>query len=350
MKKPVLVAALVALAGGAAWLLRPAAPALEEAYVGESNVAAWSRLAQVREVVVVMNYGERVGVLERRAGHARIRTAAGAEGWLDARVLLDAALWQRAEELKARTRAQPVQATAKTRVLTNVRAAPGRTSLRIYQFDRDVRVEVFGRAVAKWTPLVVAAAPKVAPHAEDHAGGAAPVESKPTAGKEEDSAKPRHEDWLLVRGRVDGAGEISGWVLSRFLEPDFPPPLRDLAAGIHFLAWYELVRVPDVDGEKPQYLAVGVYGAEGQACDFTLLRYYTWSTQRRRYETAYVESNLCGRLPVRVTSTRTPDGEARFEFAASGKRGGEVQRRYKVRLNVVSPEREDSRRSASRTK
>ena len=50
-------------------------------------------------------------------------------------------------------------------------------------------------------------------------------------------------------------------------------------------------------------------------CDFTMLRVYTWGAARKRYETAYVESNLCGRLPIRITSS--PQGPG-FRFAVAG--------------------------------
>jgi hypothetical protein len=33
-----------------------------------------------------------------------------------------------------------------------------------------------------------------------------------------------------------------------------------------------------------------------------MLRVYTWGTVRKRYETAYVESDLCGRLPIYISS------------------------------------------------
>jgi hypothetical protein len=33
-----------------------------------------------------------------------------------------------------------------------------------------------------------------------------------------------------------------------------------------------------------------------------MLRVYTWGMARKRYETAYVESDLCGRLPIRVSN------------------------------------------------
>ena len=129
-------------------------------------------------------------------------------------------------------------------------------------------------------------------------------------------------------------------MLARFLEPDLPAPLRDLGANIRWMGWFELDRV-HAEGaacgndltqcEKPQFLGVGVTGPEGQPCDFTLLRVYTWNPKRNRYETAYVESNFCGRLPVRVAPG---GGEVVFRFAALGKRG-EEQREYRFRQNIV---------------
>ena len=102
------------------------------------------------------------------------------------------------------------------------------------------------------------------------------------------------------------AGPVAGWVLARFVELDLPGPVKDLAssADLHVVAWFELNRVPDGSGgDAPQYLVAGSHGGEGQVCDFTMLRVYTWGTARKRYETAYVESNLCGRLPIHVSSS-----------------------------------------------
>ena len=101
------------------------------------------------------------------------------------------------------------------------------------------------------------------------------------------------------------AGPVAGWVLARFVELDLPDPVKDYAssADLHVVAWFELNRVPDgTGGEAPQYLVAGSRGGEGGACDFTMLRVYTWSTARKHYETAYVESDLCGRLPIHVSS------------------------------------------------
>ena len=111
------------------------------------------------------------------------------------------------------------------------------------------------------------------------------------------------------------AGLVAGWVLASFIELDLPGPVKDLAssADLHVVAWFELNRVSDGAGrEMPQYLVAGSRGGEGQVCDFSMLRVYTWGTARKRYETAYVESDLCGRLPIRIAAG--PKGP-QFKFA-----------------------------------
>jgi hypothetical protein len=129
-------------------------------------------------------------------------------------------------------------------------------------------------------------------------------------------------------------------VLARFIEPDLPGPVRDYAssADLHVVAWFELNRVPDGSGgEAPQYLVAGSRGGEGQECDFTMLRVYTWGTVRKRYETAYVESDLCGHLPIRVTSTVAgPE----FRFAEAGETEG--HRTYVMRQTSVRRVKDES--------
>lgn len=314
MRRILVVLALALTAAAAFWWLRPA-PRFrgEAAYVVGRTVTVWTRRSQVREPAGLLHYGERVTVLEHQTGQARVRSEEGTIGWVDERQLMDAEMWQRSTQLMERSRAMPVQALGRTKVLSNLRSGPGRAAPRIYQLPSGAPVQVLERAVAEGK----------AEEGEPPRRGAAPQEKL---------AQPRREDWLLVRTRVEDVGEVAGWVLGRFVEPDLPGPLRDYAAGIRFLAWFELNRVPSEEGEKPQYLAVGTTGPEGQPCDFTLLRFYTWNSARHRYETAYVESFLCGRLPVRVTP-EGPQG-ASFRFTAVGKRGEEV-REYRMHQNIV---------------
>ncbi|MBI3406119.1 MAG: SH3 domain-containing protein [Acidobacteria bacterium] len=328
VKKIVIaVGALALLSAGLIFALHRPDPVGEEAIVAERNISVWSRLAQVREVVATLRYGEHVFVLDRKGGQARVRTGNGQLGWMDARHLMDPQLWRRISEQTDKTRSMLVQATGKTRVPTNL--------------------EVVARAVAEWAPSVEDSGGK------ESAGKKAAATEAAVPAKEPES--PKKEDWLLVRGKVEDAGEISGWVLGRFLEPGLPEPLKDYAAGIHFTAWFELARVPEnpietadqpVTGMKPIFLGAGFTGSEGQPCDFTLVRVYTWNPFRHRYETAYLESNFCGHFPIRVTPASAASDEAIFEFSAAAKSGGDEQRKYGMKQNVVHRIRETKKAKA----
>ncbi len=117
------------------------------------------------------------------------------------------------------------------------------------------------------------------------------------------------------------------------MELDLPDPVKDYAssADLHVVAWFELNRVPDGSGgETPQYLVAGSRGAEGQVCDFTMLRVYTWGTARKRYETAYVESDVCGKLPIQVS-----EGPRGPEFQFPDVDDGGAMRKYAMFQTTV---------------
>ena len=84
------------------------------------------------------------------------------------------------------------------------------------------------------------------------------------------------------------------------------------SANVRPIAWFELNRVASPSGDKPQYLVAGTRSPEGQSCDFTVLRVYTWGQKRTRYETAFIENNLCGQMPIQLE--KGPKGEPEFRF------------------------------------
>lgn len=329
MKRKLLVAVpLLCLVALLAWFFRPKHQEPHEAYVSERSVTLWSSVAQVREPVGTLHYGDRVDVLAVRNDSTKVRTPASGVGWVDTRYLMEPALWQRSAELLEQARVMPVQARGRTKVATNLRIEPGRTKQRLYQFGRGIAVEIVGRAVADWS------------QASDEKEPAEPQEAK-------------KEEWYLVRGlatRPPGeaaarnadsnttqAGDqtipIAGWVIARFIEYDLPGPVREGAesANIRPVAWFELNRVPDPSGDKPQYLVAGARGPEGQPCDFTTLRVYTWNLRKTRYETAFIENDLCGALPILVG--RGPKNEPEFRFHDMD--GNKSERRYHLIQTVV---------------
>ena len=336
MKRKLLIAVpLLCLVGLSAWWFRPKHETLGEAFVSERSVTLWGRVAQVREPLGMLHYGDRVAVIARRNDNVEVRTAAGAVGWVDGRFLMDPVLWQRSIKLLTQIRALPLQARGRTKVATNLRVEPGRTAPRIYQFGRGVPVEIVGRATADWVQG---------------------TDDKDSSGELEETKK---EDWFLVRGLAtrppgenaaraaepntttqpgDQIVPISGWVIARFIELDLPAPVRQGAASANLrpLAWFELNRIRDPNGEKPQYLLAAARGPEGQACDFSSLRVYTWYVKKSRYETAFIENNLCGQLPVRVG--KGPKGEPEFRFRIMD--GNKEERSYRLIQTVVRRIRE----------
>lgn len=349
-----LIPAILIIAALFYWKLHSGPPkAISVGYVSDRDVILWNTLAQVREPVGEVRYGDRVEILRLEGTSSQIRTSAGTIGWMrDSRQIMDSELWDKSATLLERARQMPVQARGKTKTVSNVRAEPGRDGKRIFQFTRGTPVVILERAVAD------------APQGPEENS----QEEKDSAA---DSQKPRQEDWLLVMRAEDSApatpqnasapasapgqvkpttadavssgpttaqtaalgvggatGPIAGWVLARFVEFDLPDTVKDYAssADLHVVAWFELNRVPDGSGgEAPQYLVAGSHGGERRDCDFTMLRVYTWGQKRKRYETAYVESSLCGRLPIQVSSG--PKGPA-FEFPDANADGSE--RRYEM--------------------
>jgi hypothetical protein len=263
-----------------------------------------------------------------------VRTATGELGWVEGRYLMDTALWQRSTKLLKQVLPMSVQARGRTKVATNLRVEPGRTQARLYQFARGVPVEIVGRSVADWVPV---------------------TDEKEPSNEPQDTKK---EDWFLIRGLAtrppgdstaraaettttapgDQTLPIAGWVIARFLELDLPEAVRDgtASANIRPIAWFELNRVSDPSGDKIQYLVAAARGSEGQPCDFTTLRVYTWNLKRERYETAFIENDLCGQLPVRIG--KSPKGEPEFRFQEMG--GNKEERVYRLMQTVVRRFRE----------
>jgi len=336
MKRKLLIAVpLLALVTLLAWMFRPRHEMLGEAFVNEKAAPLLSSIAQVREQIGMLHYGERVDVIGKRNDYVKVRTNAGIVGWVESRQLMEPALWQRSIKLLDQTRGMLVQARGRTKVSTNLRVQPGRTEPRLYQFGRNVPVEIVGRAVADWAQV---------------------TDEKDSSNEPQETKK---EDWFLIRGVAtrppgeasaraavtanttqpgDQTAPIAGWVIARFVELDLPDPVREGAASANIrpLAWFELNRVSDPSGDKPQYLLAAARGPEGQVCDFTALRVYTWYVKMSRYETAFIDNNLCGQLPVRIG--KGPKGEPEFRFRVMD--GDKDERAYRLMQTVVRRIRE----------
>ncbi|HWG58807.1 MAG TPA: SH3 domain-containing protein [Candidatus Acidoferrales bacterium] len=294
MLRKVLVGFAVVLAVVAGLYIRRRLrrPPPEIAYAGEGKVTLWNSTAQVRAPVGTVAYGDRVQVLRRFDDQAEVRTPSGAVGWTSAGQLLSAAFWKQARGLESSTADLPIEARGHTRVLSNLHLEPGRDAPRVRQLLKNVRLDLYERRVAEMPRLTPASS-----------GGA--------------SEPGRSEDWWLVRAHLADQPPIAGWILGQFVDLDVPEPLPDYAssAGMRIVAWFELNRVADAQGvARPQYLVVGTHGAEGQPCDFSTVRVYTWSKRHARYETAFVQSDVCGKLPVKIARPPSSPPDLTFGF------------------------------------
>jgi len=353
MKRKLLIAIpLLCAVAVAAWIYRPKHEAAGEGYIGERSVTLWSGVAQVREPLDALHYGDRVEIVARHNDSVKVRTIGGEIGWIDARSLMEPALWQRSAKLLGDAQELPVQARGRTKVATNLRVLPGRTQPRLYQFGRGIPMEIVGRAVADM------------PQASDEreSAGEAAADAKKEGEKKEEwlfvrglatrppsEANPRTPDTSTTTRPGDRTSPIAGWIIGRFVELDLPDAVREGTASVNVrpVAWFELNKVNDITGAKPQYLVAGSRGPDSQPCDFTSIRVYTWNSRKSRYETAYIENNLCGQMPVRIGTG--PKGEPEFRFrskdaylpAGKSQIGGNDERVYRLIQTVVRRIRED---------
>jgi len=301
MRKILLGLLLVSVVGTGVYLHRRKKQPVEIGYAANRGVTVWDTVAAVREPIARLDYGERLDVLQRFDDNVKVRTAGGTVGWINESDLLTSEFWDKTKQLDRQTEKMPVEAVGHTAVLTNLHIAPGRSAPRIRQLGKMVPVEMFERQALDVPGVAVQQ-----------------VDQTDSAGA---PAVTRKEDWWLVRAHLADKTAVSGWLLGRFVQLDLPEALYDYAssADMRPVAWFQLDQVRGSNGYmKPQFLLVGTRGEEGQPCDFTMLRVYTWSKKKQQYETAYVESGVCGELPIRVKQL-TPDSAAfSFEDRSTG--------------------------------
>jgi hypothetical protein len=329
MRKLLIGFAVVLAVCFAAYLrFHQAAEPAELVYAGNREVTLWSTTAQVREPVATANYGDRLEILARSQDQVQVRTASGVVGWTSEDDLLSAALWQKAKDLESQAASLTVEARGRLRAIGNLHVAPGRDTPRIRQLAKAIPVDLFERQSVEVLPGTSAATPA--------------KEMPPTDAPDAKPAQTKKEDWWFIRAHLPNDSTVSGWMLGRFVDLDVPAPLPDYAssAGMRIVAWFELNRVADDSGQnKSQYLLLGTRGPEGQPCDFTQMRVFTWGAQRQRYETAYVESDVCGKLPLKLTTPSAPGGDVAFSFDDLSD-GTSQQRTYRMHQTIVRRERE----------
>jgi SH3-like domain-containing protein len=289
---------------------------LEVNYVSAVQATLRDQVATVYSRVATVKNGERVEVLEREKRFSRVRTAAGIEGWIEQRYLVDQATYDGLQKLTKENLSDPVQAPGVLRNETNLHLTPGRETEHLYQLSSGAKVSVLKRATAEKQPGAAASPTK--------AGGK--------------SAGPTLEDWWLVR---DAENRV-GWVLARMVDIDVPLDIAQYAEGQRFVAFFVLNQVQDTgkDGtgkNVPQYLCAITEPHDGLPYDYDQIRVFTWNVRKHRYETAYHEHGLNGVLPVTVT-TENFDKEGSlpvFILRVKNDGGNVSERKYRMNTPIV---------------
>lgn len=286
----------------------------EVAYVSAPQVNLRDHVAAVYEKVGLVKNGDRVSVLDRDRRFVKVRTASGAEGWMEQRFLVSQQVYDQIQKLEADNKDDPVQGQGSTRNDTNLHVEPGRDTEHLYQIATGEKVSLLKRATA------------------EKPGTVAPPTKAAARSGEKKAAQPVIEDWWLVR---DSRGR-SGWVLARMVDLDVPLEVAQYAEGQRIVAYFVLDEVRDGDKKVSQYLTVLTEPKDGLPFDFNQIRVFTWNVKRHRYETAYRE-RLPGILPVTI-SQEAFDKEGTlpvFVIRMKDENGNVAERKYKLNTPMV---------------
>lgn len=307
---------------------------LEIAYVSAPQVNLRNRVAVAYEKTGVVKNGDRVEVLDHDRRFVKVRTATGAEGWMEQRFIVGQQIYDRLQKLIKDNQNAPVQAQATTRNDTNLHVEPGRDTEHLYQIATGEKLSLLKRGTAEKPGAV-----------------ASPSRASKANSEKTDAPQPVIEDWWLVR---DTHGRV-GWILGRMADPDIPLEVAQYAEGQRIVAFFVLNEVQDGDKKVPQYLTVVTEPKDGLPFDFNQIRVFTWNVKRHRYETAYRE-RTDGMLPVTV-SQENYDKEGTlptFVIRVKDDTGKIAERKYKLNTPIVrrvyAPGEELQKRSAAPTR
>jgi SH3-like domain-containing protein len=283
---------------------------LEVVYVSAPQVALRDRVAPVYNKVGLAKNGERVEVLDRERRFVKVRTASGAEGWIEQRYTISQQVFDQLQKLAQDNHSAPVQATGTTRNESNLHLEPSRDSEHLYQLNQGSKLFILKRATA-----------------EKEAAAPAGTEAR------KDAPAAVMEDWWLVR---DAEGH-TGWILARMMDLDVPLDVAQYAEGQRIQAFFVLDEVNDGDKKVPEYLILLSEPKDGMPFDYNQVRVFTWNLRRHRYETAYRERKLEGFFPVTV-SRENFDKEGTlpvFVLKVRDASGHQVDRKYKLNTPIV---------------
>jgi len=343
-------------------------PSFGDAWVAPATLQVRQELTLHAPVSMTLRHGDHVDLLARRRRFVKVRSASGAVGWTDSRLLMSADASDRFQDMQDRAAAAPALGRATVLDTVTVHTDPFRQAPALYQLAAKQSVEIIAHQRvqrAPWDPppllddLAVHAKnsrkakskkepPKIPPpppgpapavpddwlllsgYPQDHLPGEKPNEPLPPPAPP--PAPPVFDDWTLVRWDASHAG----WVLDRLLYVAIPDDVIQYAERARIVAYYAIGSVRDGDQVK----SVWLWAAQSSAAreiEFDSLRIFTWNTRRHRWETWWMERGIQGVGPVLLMR----DGEdiKGFRTWVVEKEGKVTRREYALqnyRARIVS--------------
>ncbi len=338
-------------------------PTIGEAYVGPTTLNIRKDLAAKAPTSAAVKHGDKLEILEYRYRLARVRTVAGAEGWVDLRQLLTPEQMAGLRHMAESASKAPAQGAATVYDAVNMHSQPNRSSPSFWQIQENAKVDVIDH---KLTPRMqtAPAAPKVQPSKSNaqrrkskerapvrigppppppapkppanwlalSVPKAGPVEPAKTEPPKPAAAVPM-DDWSLVRTSEGKAG----WVLTSRLSMAIPDEVAQYAEGHRITSYFPLGQVQEGDSVKNNWLWTTI--TKGlQPYEFDSFRVFVWSHKHHRYETAYIERKVIGHYPIVVnTSAAGPS----FSLIFEGDNGSLIRKTYSFegfRIRMVRKE------------
>ncbi len=346
---------------------RPVA-SVGDAYVGPSTLNLRQELALKSAIAATVKHGDKLAIIEYRHRLVKVRTEQGVEGWTDLRQLLTPEQMAVLRDMAANASRSQSQGQATVFESLNMHTEPSRTSPSFGQIPENAKVDVIGHKLmprvqrdevlqAPVKPPLVRKKPKPKPTQAKIGPPSRPPAPKPPSNwlalsqpKPEPEPLPAAipppappaveapveipmDDWNLVRTQD---GKV-GWVLTRPLSMAIPDDVAQYAEGHRITSYFPLGQVRDGDSVKNNWLWTTITKG-GQPYEFDSFRVFVWSLKHHRYETAYIERNVVGHYPVRVTNA---GAEPSFSVVVEGVDGHLYRKTYSFdsyRIRMVNRE------------
>jgi len=363
LRSAILIVSLLLLAACSDQSQR--APAIGVAYAGPATLNVRKDFPLESPVVAKVKHGDRLEIIQHRRRLMKVRTASGVEGWTEEHLLLSTQEITALRAFEKDVQTLPSQGVANTYEALNVHTEPDRQSPSFVQLKENEKYDVIAhraaprvsttrkplvgppakKAVAKkkppkYLPPPMPAAPR--PPGDWLQISATPPEIKADLAAARQSAPVPMEDWNLIR---TSKGE-SGWVLTGRLFMAIPDEVAQYAEGKRITSYFSLGEVRDEDKVKHTWLWT-TSSESARPYDFDSFRVFIWSLRRHRYETAYIERNLRGYLPVKLenvqygTPSKNRKGETAsntypgFSVCVQKKDGNRYRRSFAFLTNIV---------------